>query len=70
LVRLQGDFHFSIGTIIKRSEQPQGDFFALQRVAIQPEVMILLEVVNEFFLFSISAQPLGQLGSMIPSMFL
>jgi hypothetical protein len=31
LIKLQGDFHFSFGTSTKRSEQPQGDFFALQR---------------------------------------
>jgi hypothetical protein len=31
LVKLQGDFHFSFGTSTKRSEQPQGDFFTLQR---------------------------------------
>ena len=30
-VKLQGDFHFSFGTSTKRSEQPQGDFFTLQR---------------------------------------
>jgi hypothetical protein len=35
LVKLQGDFHFSFGTSTKRSEQPQGDFFA--RIALQRE---------------------------------
>ena len=35
LVKLQGDFHFSFGTSTKRSEQPQGDFFA--RIALQCE---------------------------------
>ena len=35
MVKLQGDFHFSFGTSTKRSEQPQGDFFA--RIALQRE---------------------------------
>ena len=35
MVKLQDDFHFSFGTSIKRSEQPQGDFFA--RIALQRE---------------------------------
>jgi hypothetical protein len=35
LVKLQGDFHFSFDTSTKRSEQPQGDFFA--RIALQRE---------------------------------
>ena len=35
MVKSQGDFHFSFGTSTKRSEQPQGDFFA--RIALQRE---------------------------------
>ena len=35
MVKLQDDFHFSFGTSTKRSEQPQGDFFA--RIALQRE---------------------------------
>jgi hypothetical protein len=35
MVKLQGDFYFSFDTSTKRSEQPQGDFFA--RIALQRE---------------------------------
>jgi len=44
MVRLQGDFHFSFGTSTKRSEQPQGDFFA--RIALQREPWGSLSIFN------------------------
>ena len=48
MVKLQGDFHFSFGTSTKRSEQPQGDFFA--RIALQREPCLRhLSVVDQSF---------------------
>ena len=40
MVKSQGDFHFSFGISTKRSEQPQGDFFA--RIALQREPCVTL----------------------------
>ena len=57
MVKLQGDFHFSFDTSTKRSEQPQGDFFA--RIALQREpckvdiisIMVMLENILYDLLF-------------------
>jgi hypothetical protein len=43
IAKLQGDFHFSFGTSTKRSEQPQGDFFALQREPCALDVYMKLD---------------------------
>ena len=45
MLKLQGDFHFSFGTSTKRSEQPQGDFFAL--IALQREPCTILMTQND-----------------------
>ena len=45
MVKLQGDFHFSFGTSTKRSEQPQGDFFA--RIAFQRPHKLLIVIPLE-----------------------
>ena len=46
MVKLQGDFHFSFGTSTKRSEQPQGDFFA--RIALQREPWFRVGTISTY----------------------
>ena len=56
MVKSQGDFHFSFGTSTKRSEQPQGDFFALQR---EPWTIIFLYNISLYddFLIGLVISP-------------